>query len=153
LDDRGLGRSVYGARVDGATGESLDPSGLALSSAGTSPEAPAVAFNGTDYLVVFTDYREGAWRLEGVRVSPDGTIVDGTPLSLRVFDTVSEYIQFPQVASDGDGWLVVYTVNAFSSSDAIAGLRVAADGTPDASPFPISNGHFMLEIVPRLAFG
>ena len=49
---------IYGARVS-AAGSVLDPAGIPISTAANDQLAPAVAWNGTDFLVVWEDCRSG----------------------------------------------------------------------------------------------
>ena len=57
-DRRGVSLDIYGARVSPGGGV-VDVGGKAVSTA-TGPQAvPAVAFDGTNYLVVWSDTREG----------------------------------------------------------------------------------------------
>src|SRR6185503_6620770 len=99
VDDRGGQRDIYGARVDGATGASLDPAGILLTSIGNSESAPAVAFNGTEYLVVWDDSAGPETGIRGTRVSTAGTVLD--PNGLNLF-TISAGVRptAPDVASD-----------------------------------------------------
>ncbi|EYF01962.1 hypothetical protein [Chondromyces apiculatus] len=81
---------------------------FALSNPATGPAAglqnePAVAWNGTYYLLVWHDDRSGSSDLWFTRVAADGTLLDsvGERLVANAFD--------PVVASDGADFLVVYS--------------------------------------------
>jgi len=85
---------------------------------------PSVAFDGTNYLVVFQ--REG--QIFGVRVSPSGTVLDesdgfaissGTPFVVTNFS--------PAVAFDGSNYLVVWNKFIDNTHD-IFGARVTPAG-------------------------
>jgi hypothetical protein len=65
---------VYAARVSPA-GVLLDPSGLAIAPWDGQEQAPALAFDGTNYLAAFEDFRSGQW-IYGTRVSPAGAVLD-----------------------------------------------------------------------------
>ena len=74
-DSRGsTGRDVYGARVS-PDGTVLDPGGIPISTALEHQVEPAVAFDGTSYLVVWEDRRGGFADVRGARVSPDGSVL------------------------------------------------------------------------------
>ena len=69
---------IYGARVSGA-GSVLDPAGIPISTAANGQHAPAVAWNGTNFLVVWQDARSGhlrhlrgAGQQRGQRARPRG---------------------------------------------------------------------------------
>src|SRR5205085_10334360 len=64
-------KRIYGARVT-ASGSVLDANGVALSPAGWNQDEPAVAFNGTDYFVVWTQNAD----IYGTRVTPSLTVRD-----------------------------------------------------------------------------
>lgn len=129
---------LYGAWV-GSDGQ---PQGNTfLIGADVSPStAPQVAFNGTDYLVVWAG-REPEnlyqWRIWGQRISRSTGIREARPFVIAS----GEYQDFALATANGV-WLVVY---AGWGSDAtkgdIFGVRVSAAGEVlDASPFPISSG-------------
>jgi hypothetical protein len=109
-------------------GTALDGAGIAVSSSIQSEITPSVAWNGTNYLVVWIDYRYGigsAPDLVGVRLDADGTVLDLAPIEI---DVGSDQIHQGQidVASDGTDFLVVWS--AGSNSDVYARV-VESDGT------------------------
>ncbi len=120
---------IHGVRVSG-TGEVLDPSGLAIgpASATSVQESPAVAFNGTDWLVVWEDLAAGRTDvvdLYAVRVSSAGTVRDATPLTLTT--ALGDQVE-PAVASNGRDWLVTWNDPRHVSNSDIYGTRVTAAG-------------------------
>src|SRR5207253_3906572 len=70
------GTDIYGARID-LTGHILDPCGFVICSAVRDQRSPAVAANGSGFLVVWEDYRHEA---DLVGVAPDifGAVVDSS---------------------------------------------------------------------------
>jgi hypothetical protein len=82
----------------------VDTSGTYLrSDSGT--QTPAVAFNGTTYLVAWSDKRDGQWNINAARVSPAGLVLDSAdiPVCLAVGPQ-----QHPAAASDGKGFLAAW---------------------------------------------
>jgi len=76
--DRRSGNSddIYGARVT-PSATVLDPTGRAVSAAARNQTAPAVAFDGTNSLVVWSDRRPGTtFDIYGARVDQDGQVLD-----------------------------------------------------------------------------
>ncbi len=130
VDDR-AGGSIFGARLD-AEGNSLDPDGILLSPGGISETTPSVAFNGTDYLVLWRDSRgpTGVW---GTRVDP----ATGSVLDPSGFNVAANSASNPRAASDGSDWFVVWDDNRAGSAD-VYGARVSATGAVlDPSGIPI----------------
>jgi hypothetical protein len=79
-----------------------------------------VAFNGANHLVVFgVRTPSGSQAIVGQRVSPSGDQLDG-PGGVKV----CPYCFRPAVASDGDGWIVVWMTPA----DGLVMARVSAHG-------------------------
>lgn len=103
-----ISRSSYGA---GITGDQLKP---------------AVAFNGTYFLVVWVDYREGGMssHIYGSRVDTNGTVLDPGGIQVSLIGTV--YQDEPAVASNGTDWEVVY--QQYSTSIDIVGAKVQGNG-------------------------
>lgn len=76
--------NISAARVSPA-GVVLDPDGLEISTAPGIQEKPKIAFDGTNYLIVWVDGRDDPLSSQpnmgifAARVSPDGTLLDGPP--------------------------------------------------------------------------
>jgi hypothetical protein len=105
VTDRARGPSQENAPVMTRQGEFLLDTTI-VSVPGISEQCyPAVAFNGTDYLVVWTEYRHGEPIIYGARMDPQGVVLDtgGIPIT-----SMSTFQQFPSVASDGYDYFVVW---------------------------------------------
>ncbi|WP_157758287.1 Ig-like domain-containing protein [Cystobacter fuscus] len=123
------GSDIYGARVSG-TGEVMDIAGLAISTAPERQYSPAVAFDGTDYLVVWTDERNLATTkadLYGTRVTSAGVVV--TPSGLAISTAAGDQ-NSPMVASNGTDFFVVWTDerNLATTKADLYGTRVTSAG-------------------------
>jgi hypothetical protein len=113
---------IYVARVS-PQGVTLDSAGIFIARVGEHSAAPAVGFDGTDFLVLWT----GADGLRGTRVTSQGIVLD--PLGFYIGNGGE-----PAVSSDGTNSLVVW-----SEARGVFGARVAPDGTVlDTSGFAIS---------------
>ncbi|NOR16551.1 T9SS type A sorting domain-containing protein [candidate division WOR-3 bacterium] len=116
---------IYGARVD-QSGNVLDPAGIAISTATNAQTCPSVAFDGTNYLVVWQDERNGQYEYDiyGARVNQAGNILDPAGITIS---TIADYHEVPSVSFDGTNYLVVWKDWRSGSSD-IYGARVDQAG-------------------------
>jgi hypothetical protein len=124
----GSGADIYGARVSGA-GTVLDPAGIAISTAFLDQTFPAVAWNGTNFLVVWHDRRSNNNDIYGTRVNGAGGVLD--PAGIAIFlESGAQDPAFPAVAWNGTNFLVVWQTNpSFGFSPAIYGTRVSSAGS------------------------
>jgi hypothetical protein len=134
-------QDVRAARLDG-DGMLLDPTGITVFTTAQGSnvvDTPRVAFNGTDFLVVWSHGDMLAdTRIKAARVASDGSVLDDPAIEVRGLAGSSG--TSPSVASDGTGWLVAWQDdrNAATGDDVYA-LRIGANGVPlDASAMPIS---------------
>jgi hypothetical protein len=153
-DDRSASSTdIYGARINAATGAVVDPSGLPISTATGTQSNPDVAFDGTNFLVVWEDHRSGT-DIYGARV-PAATGVPIEPAGIPIAKGVVAH-ETPTIAFDGAHYLVVWTNRAGSGANQtndIFGARVHPSGLVlDPVGFVIS-GSLAQEMWPRLAFG
>ena len=135
---------IYGTRVS-LGGVVLDPEGIAISTGVGDQGCPAVALDGTDYLVVWEDNRSGvAVDVYCARVSTEGSVLDpsGVIISAGIYGA-----RHPSVAFDGTNYLVAWQ-NAFN----IYGARVSTAGVVlDVSGIPICTASFN-QNTPAVAF-
>ncbi|XXF77170.1 hypothetical protein P2318_29570 [Myxococcaceae bacterium GXIMD 01537] len=127
---------IFGARVK-KDGKVLDPTGLILNPGNRLPFSRggpvAVAFDGTDYLVVW----RGDPDVIGVRVRRDGTVVDLEGFRILHVDSGDE----PAVACDDGGRCLVVVLDiGGDDANVVRGVRVTREpGVPPVA-VPIARG-------------
>ena len=100
----GNGWDIYGARLD-SDGNLLDASPILITQEGHNQEDPQLAWNGENWLVVWTRERN-QWYFDldsslRARVSPSGALLDATPIPIRPDGGSNWSAWAPAVASDG----------------------------------------------------
>jgi hypothetical protein len=99
-------------------------------------DAPAVASNGSDWLVVWGKKGSGSYDVRGERISSAGNQLGEFGISSAAGDQAN-----PSVAFDGGRYLVAWEDKRSSSVPDVYGGRVTAAGAvSDGSGFAISNG-------------
>ena len=122
---------IYGARIM-FTGSVIDTAGILISTEANFQEEPQVAFDGTNYLLVWQDWRNDAGDrrnadIYGIRISSSGTILDSAPIAICT--AINNQVH-PRIAFDGINYLVVWEdwrYSPFGNSD-IYGVRVSPSG-------------------------
>ncbi len=102
-----LSASVVGARVD-ATGATVDASPLSIAAAAGSQVGPSVAFDGTNWVVAWTDTRGGDRDVMAARVQSDGTVLDGPATGIDV-STATDFQVGSTVSAGSGSTLVAWT--------------------------------------------
>jgi hypothetical protein len=117
---------IAGARVSPA-GVLLDPSGIAISQGIREQYEPDVASNGTDFFVVWTDYRSGENHdIYGARVTGTGVVQDSSGLALCT-ETVQQFS--PRVVWDGTNYLAAWADYRWDSYWDVFATQVTSAGT------------------------
>lgn len=126
---------IYGALLDASGNVIKSP--IVVSQRGKNDTRPQVAWNGENWLVVWTSERPDWYFFEdvvGARVSPDGEVLDPEPIMIRPEnnDPANDLAEKPSIGSDGTNWVIVWeaiTWEGFSGDLNITGRRMAPDGT------------------------
>jgi len=132
-DRRAGSRDIYGARI-AASGSVLDSNGILASLSVSTQALPATAYDGTNYLTVWQDNRDGFRRVYGARLTTGGTVLDPDGFAVRSLN--ADQLQ-PKVAFDGTNYLVTWIDGR---GNWIYATRVAPDGhCLDSLGFPVSD--------------
>jgi hypothetical protein len=133
---------VLAARVP-SSGPAAADAGRLLSSGAAAETDPAVAFDGTNFLVVWRDTRDFASRQTGIvgaRVTPAGVVLD--PSGIVVADGAAAESR-PAVAFGPGGYLVVWEDRRAATGPDVYAARVGVDGAvldPDGVPVAVAAG-------------
>lgn len=108
---------------------------------------PVVAFDGTNYLIVYT--RQS--RVYGIRVLPDGTVLDTNGGFLISNIVIDEEDVAQSVACDGTNCLVVWQKGHYLTGNRIRGALVSKSGVPE-SEFNIESDPASTSSSPAISF-
>jgi hypothetical protein len=134
----GTAGDVFGARVT-PEGEVLDTAGFSISVA-SNQCGSRVAFDGTNYLVIWTAVSSDLGDIYATRVTPDGVVLDTAGIAIS---TAANEQSMPAVVSDGTGFLVLWTDYRNGQYSDIYGARVTADGVVlDTAGIPVSTAAY-----------
>jgi hypothetical protein len=124
--DRQAPAGLRGARIRASDGASLDPDAFVIQPSTVDDVQPALAFDGSNHLVVWSDRS----RIVGTRVrASDRAILDASPVGLATLGRTTENAE-PDVAHDGTGYLVLWREPTSIFQDALRARRVGGDLMP-----------------------
>jgi len=126
---------IYGTRVS-TGGSVLDSAGIAIATAPGSRTTPKLSYDGTNYLVVWSDFNSQLpvpppIAIFGKRIRPDGSLLDGAPSSLGIaINTATTTKRDPTLVFDGTNYLVAWAIGDFSGNPpaGIYGAKVSTGG-------------------------
>jgi hypothetical protein len=150
--DRRPEGSVFAARVQ-SDGTVVETNGFAISRFASLFDAPVVAAKGSEFFVVWSDWRNAADFTEsdlyGARVSGNGALLDTNGIWLT---WASDTESLPGIAANRDGYLTVWQPARGDGWD-VFGTRITPSGTvlDGLNGFPIS-GAANAETTPAVAF-
>lgn len=129
---------IYGSRV-AASGQVLDSTGFAIAAEGHLQWLSATGFDGTDYLVTWTDFRVDPTysSVYAARVSQSGSVLDpdGIPVDTNALFSQSQTV----VGSSGQSFVVWADYAEDRPEPDIQARRIRPDGTfPDSVPVVVS---------------
>jgi hypothetical protein len=162
---------IYASRVN-ATATVLDATPIAIVNApgtatGASADAPAVAYDGQNYLVAYVDYRpqggNGNSNISAARISPAGTLLDGTAAAAGIAITTTPGSNNGPVSvasMGGESW-VTWSSGSLSAETQVGGALVSTAGqvahpvTAGAPVFaaPLAGGQVITVTVGRTGAG
>jgi hypothetical protein len=141
---------IYGARVNPA-GVVLDSNSFSISTATGDQKSPSVAFDGTNYLVVWVDYRNDSDYADiyGARVNQAGVVLDTSVNAIAI----APYPQwFPSVAFDGTNYLAVWQDERNGGRIDVYGARVNQAGVVLDSNGIVISTHATWFVYPSVVF-
>lgn len=125
---------IYGSRFQ-TNGAVPDNRGIRIGNGSGIQSEPSVAYNGTDYLVVWQDDRNGDNDIFGARVSTSGSVLGEFSIT-----TASGEQTRPAVAANGSTWLVAWE-DAQTGAGEVRATRVSSAGAVlDAGGLVIATG-------------
>jgi hypothetical protein len=130
-------------------GDSLDSSAICKN--GDSQFGPSISFDGTNYVVTWSDRRFNAtnWWITAARITSDGTVLDtGIPLGTQ--DAHNEY--YPDIASDGTRSLAVW-YRSYYAPWGIYARFVNSQAQPEDSCLQVAATRTHVANYAKVAFG
>jgi hypothetical protein len=115
---------VFAARISPA-GQVLDSTGFAIANGANDQGYPALASDGTDYLVAWERQVGSMMDVRGACVSGAGALLD----SFMVLPAVDSWPTAPSAAFDGTEYGVVWVDSSWGSTWATYGARISPSGT------------------------
>ncbi len=137
---------IYGTRVS-RDGVVLDPNGIAISTAEYKQRFSSIAFDGTNYLVVWEDWRHYPFDIYSTRVSQDGIILDTNGIAIS---TAASWQTNPDVIFDGQNYFLMWEDYRSGYSWDIYGARMNYSGiVVDSFPGSTQAGNQLSPVLAR----
>lgn len=135
-DGRNGEDDIYGARF--SSNGDLIGGEIVISTAGGDEWGQEVTFDGTNYFVVWNDYRNGSSDIYGARIDQSGNVLD--PNGIAVCNALSSQ-EYPRVSAGASSYLIVWDDYRIDPAADYYGGIVGFDGTVlDPDGFVIKDG-------------
>ncbi|MDQ3297469.1 MAG: hypothetical protein M3619_12845 [Myxococcota bacterium] len=125
-DSRVLGNDIMTVRYNGTGGARLDSTARTVSGAQHDQSTPAVVWDGTNFVYVWSDARGLNRDIYAARVGADGTVLDASGLAIS---TATGDQLVPDVASSGSNSLVVWMDRRAGNFDIYGALVTGTTAT------------------------
>jgi len=141
------------ARRVSAAGELLDATSIAVTPNATLVGDPSLAFDGANYMVAYEAQfggPTGSFDILGVRISPEGEVLDPNGFVISNFDGWQTY---PSLAFNGTNYLVAWEDTRYYQTigEEVYGARVTPDGEVLDTPNILIATGFSDQSIPRVA--
>ncbi|MEO0097163.1 MAG: T9SS type A sorting domain-containing protein [candidate division WOR-3 bacterium] len=124
---------IYGARIT-QTGILLDTFGIPIRLSASYKWNPKVAFDGTNYFVVWREYSYPSVSLYGARISQNGNVIE--PNGFLIFSSEDYYWIEHSLAFDGRNYILL-----FNYQNDIYGIKISPEGRAlDTFPAVLQRG-------------
>ena len=134
-DSSSAGCDICGRRLT-RSGALLDTADIPITSTGNRKGSPVVAYDGSDFLVVWQELMTHESYIYGRRVSTAGSILDTIPIPISV-----QPGSLSPAVSRGDSWSLVLWRDSSSTSSDINVVRVTREGRVlDRVPATLNHG-------------
>jgi len=150
------GLDIFGNRISPTNGTVLDGTGFVICGAAEDQDHASVTFNGTNYLVVWHDFRGGDigyndGSVYGARVSTNGVVLDSPAIQISDLCRGGPVA----VAFDGTNFLVVWQVDYWHVEETelvdVFAQKISTAGSLVGEAIPICTAHGH-QWGPRVAF-
>jgi hypothetical protein len=139
-DDRNGAWDIYGVRVD----DTAAPIGgsFPIAAGSSNAQFPSVVFNGTNWIVVWQDDRNGTSDIYGARVSQLGSVLDPSGVAIAIAGGAQTR---PDIAWNGSNQLVVWADARNGNSDVYGARTTTSLGALDPAGIPLATGAVVQE--------
>lgn len=119
-------KSMYGNNASYDSNSYLLDTTISYSPAPDTQNYSKIGFDGTNYFIVWEDFRNGSnYDIYGARVTPQGILIDSAGIPII---TSSSQQRSPVIAFDGINYLVVWRESQAEIDGDIYGVRVSPSG-------------------------
>lgn len=118
--------AIYGTRLT-PTGQILDSGAIFISSGGNPSEKPVAEFDGENFLVVWTDFRNGEADIFAARVTRQGVVLDSTGIQVSQNSGIDDF--YPAVTFNAPYYLISWMAYDNGNAEyAVYAARVTPEG-------------------------